>query len=450
MNILNEMELKSVKENKDTIIVITTGAKYIIDKSGKKGKISCYQQLNKERLIASLDFNCCFSNLTVERKDETTCILFDLEECNYLRLQINSDSLLEIFSHGELSLTFSGSFLPDYSAEKNGNILLIDETGGIGLYPYKGLRNIESIDFTSKEWKIDYTLGRYSRFLVSVFPPRRFNHKQSLEERVAHHGLPDAPEYREGQSPLPMPLPSNDEIQELARYSNILVLHHEFWQGKLTRKGKVVSTFEDILINAAHCCHEYIPVDERELIRVIKKAHSLKMKVIPYMSPFYSTAKGKDFLDKIKEKLEQYNFDGVYFDGVYFDDILYSYSIIRETRRLLKDKILYYHCTLGSLYSRNIYCPFIDTYADYILRAESGAGFTDKHLRYVISGYNISNSIGYICYSTYPLDFIKKLIPKALASNKVWLYLGSPETEREKLLKKDYFPKLRRYSRKVW
>ena len=190
-----------------------------------------------------------------------------------------------------------------------------------------------------------------------------------------------------------------------------------------------------------------IPVDEKELIRTIKKAHSLNMKVIPYMSPFYSLAKGKDFLDKVKEVMEKYEMDGVYFDGI-STDILYSYQMIREARNLLKDKTLYVHCTNDPLMSFNLYCPFIDTYADYILRAETMTNITDKYLRYVISGYNISNSIGYICYYLFPVKVIRRLIDKALAFN-ARFYLGSPETEREQILKKDYFPKLEKLSREL-
>lgn len=443
MDVRNEMKVKAIQEDKEKVAVVTTGAKYVFDKSGKKGKISCYQLLNKKRLMATIDFDCSFSTLSIERKDNTTCVLFqELGGCQGLRLQVNADSLLDIYSQGRLDLTFSGNFLPEYGAQKNGNVLLIDETGGIGFYPYKGLNNIEFTDFTAKEWKINYILDRRFRFLVSVFPPRKFNHTQSLQDRISHHG--SLGEW----DPPPYPYPSNEQIEELSRYTNILVLHEMIWQGKLTRRGIPVKTLADIYTDVPFCCCEYIPVDEKELRRVIEKAHSLKMKVIPYMSPFYSTAKGKDFLDKVEDRLEKYNFDGVYFDDISADDILCSYSIIRETRRLLKDKILYFHCTRDPLHSRNIYCPFIDTYADYILRAEGGPGFNDKYLRYVISGYNISNSIGYVCHHSYPLEFVKKIIDKVLPANaRMYLGSGSPEIEAEELIKKEYFPRLEKESK---
>ena len=101
---------------------------------------------------------------------------------------------------------------------------------------------------------------------------------------------------------------------------------------------------------------------------------------------------------------------------------------MRGTRDIVGDGLIYFHCTGSPMRSRNMYCPFIDTYADYILRAEGTKDFTDRYLRYVVSRHNISNSIGYICYYFFPPDFVSATIPKALDVH-VRFYLGSPETE---------------------
>lgn len=435
MNTQNEMKVESIKEEKDKVVVVTTGAKYIIDKSGDKGKIYCRQRLNKKRLITAIEFNFPFSTLSLEGNDETTCVFHQqLGEGsdNYLRLQINSDSVLDVYSLKELNLTFAGHFLADYSAQKNGHILLIDQNGGAGFYPCEGLRNMEFNGFTTKEWRINYSFDKFCRLLVSIFPPRKLNRKPAGEDSISHHGSinPEAIE----------PYPSNVEIEEARKYTNILVLHEGIWHGKYTRNGRPVKTSKDVYDNASYCCYNYVPVDERQLLRVVKKAHSLGMRVIPYMSPFYSMAKGSEFLERVERVLDRYGFDGVYYDAM-SADILYSYEMIRATRKLLKDKIIYLHCTSYPLMSRDIFCPFIDTYADYILKAEHVTKFNDQYLRYVLSAYNISNAIGYICYFNYPIDFIRELIPKALKFN-VRFYLGLPETEREKLLKKEYFSKL--------
>jgi hypothetical protein len=337
-------------------------------------------------------------------------------------LEINRDSLLDIYCCGELNLSFSGNFLTEYSAQKNGNILLIDKIGGIGVYPYNGLKEVELTNFSDKEWKVNYKLNAWCRFLVSIFPPRKFNLTQSFEDRIAHH------------SSQHEPYPTDGMLGEARKYANILVLHSSIWQVKTATGIEPSWNFPGSF--------DFIPLNEKRLMIVIKKAHSLGMKVIPYMSPLYSAAKGRDFVGKVKNALQKYGFDGVYFDGISMD-ILYSYQMIRDVRALLKDKILYVHCSTDPLLSRDIYCPFIDTYADYILRGEHAGSFDDKYLRYVISGYNISNSIGHICYYDYPKDFIQKLIDKTLAAN-ARFYLQLPETERESILKECYFPKMGR------
>ena len=140
VDVRKEMKVESVEEDEDKVTVATTGAKYIIDKSGKFGKISCYQMLNEERLLATIEFNHSFSTLSVEGKDNLSCVFHQQTggkiSCSFLRLQINSDSLLDIYSTLGLNLSFSGNFLAEYSAQKDGNVLLIDKIGGIGIYPY--------------------------------------------------------------------------------------------------------------------------------------------------------------------------------------------------------------------------------------------------------------------------------------------------------------------------
>jgi len=388
-----------------------------------------------------VELSCPFSTLSVEHHDDTTCVLNQgLEGCSYLRIQINSDSLVDLYCRSdwdltrELHLNFSGSFLPDYSARKDGHVLLADEDGGLGIYPYRGLRKVELTDAAQRNWQISYTLKPSSRLLLSVFPPRPFNYEQSLQDRIAHHDL-------EGPW-LISPYPPDEMIVEASEYANILVLHTKIWQGKRTRAGQALTSVDDVYADAAWSCFDYVPVDENELRRVVATAHSVGMRVIPYMSPMFSMARGKDFLDRVENALEEYDFDGVYFDGISMD-ILYSYELMREARARLGDQLIYLHSTYDPVGSRNVYCPFIHTYADFVLRAENAEPFDDKHLRYAISGFNTSNTINYVCYYTYQMDFIRELVDKVLPV-KVRFYLGLPETEKERLLKKEYFPKLDR------
>ena len=438
-----EMQIREIAQGKEQLTIVTTGAKYIINTAAAQGRIDCYQRLNRERLVASLKFNFSFSALSVEKQDCDSCILHQhMPGRSYMRLEINGDSLLDIHSPAYkmgkplcATVNVSGSdFVPYYTAENNGNILLLDDVGGIGVYAYKGFIKKDTTNFVGKELTVDYQAATGDcRLFVCVCPPRKFNHAQSVEERICHNFLaPFAWQY---------PYPADETIEELAKYTNILVLHNEIWQGKYTRAGKPVNTPEEHQQDACYCCFDYVPVDEQELKRVINKARSLGMKIIPFTSPYYSLARDNDFLDKMAKMVDKYGMDGVYFDCV-SNDMADAYQMVKSARRMLKDKILYVHLYHDPLMSRHLFCPFIDAYADYTLRAEDLESFSDDFLRYIISGYNVSNSIGYICYNACSPDFMAKLIDKALQV-KARFHLGWPEGDIEKLLKKEYFPKLR-------
>ena len=167
----------------------------------------------------------------------------------YIRLQINRDSLLSIYCcHRGLKLNPAGDFTPDFTDLKDGHLLLIDDVGGIGAFPYSELRNVEVSEISTKKWKVEYTLNHYSKFFLSIFPPRKFNYEQSFDERIAHHG---------SIGPwTPPPYPTDDMLEELSKYTNVLVLHEMLWQGKLTRTGKPIDTLDDLILDACFCTHD--------------------------------------------------------------------------------------------------------------------------------------------------------------------------------------------------
>jgi hypothetical protein len=142
----------------------------------------------------------------------------------------------------------------------------------------------------------------------------------------------------------------------------------------------------------------HMPSDMKEFVRMRDEAHRLGMKFVVYLSPYYSTA--PDIVAEMKRVIEEYQVDGLYFDGV-SNDFRKSYRIVRQARQLLGDDgILYIHCSTDPLGSARVYCPFVDTYADYILRGEAGRADLSlaQFLRWTISGRNISNAVGYWCY----------------------------------------------------
>lgn len=187
--------------------------------------------------------------------------------------------------------------------------------------------------------------------------------------------------------------------------------------------------------------HDLKPFDEAELTRTVQTAHRLGMKVVPYISPYYASARRGVYWQKVEARLAQYSMDGLYFDGISYD-IMESYETIKTARNVVGDGSLYVHCTSDPV-SRNVFCPFIDTHADYILRAEGTTALSDPYLQYVISGYNVSNAIGHLCYYYFPADTLRAAIEKAL-KYRFRFYLGSPETDLEKVLMEEYFPRLQK------
>ncbi len=450
MDTRKKMWFTAIEETADAITVQTTGARYVFDtstdgRSGRGGRIECTQLINGVRRVAWIDLSISFEHLTLESPNVSEaddalhagCMLNAIpieSSCQFLRIEVHPDSLLEVFATSPLDITVSSGLDARYQADTQGHLLLIDELGGIGMYPCRGLRDRElsrTGDGQTSEWKVRYLLERDARFLFSVFPPREFELDQYYDECIVHHGTI--------QPWVVPPFPTDDMIEKAREHTRVLVLHEGLWAGKLTRAGRPVETVADLYAEGAYVSHDFEAFDEAELVRTVRTAHRLGMKVIPYMSPYYASARGRVFWHNVKDRLAQYEMDGLYFDGI-SHDILESYDTIRAARNVVGDGSLYVHCTSDPV-SKSLFCPFIDTHADYILRAEHATALSDSYLRYVISGTNISNAIGHLCYYDFPVDVLRKTIEKAL-EYRFRFYLGSPETELERVLLKEYFPRL--------
>jgi hypothetical protein len=120
------------------------------------------------------------------------------------------------------------------------------------------------------------------------------------------------------------------------------------------------------------------------------------------------------FLGEITKVMREYKPQGLYFDGIY-GNVTRTYLIARKAREVVGDRgILEYHAT-WSPPGGGVYLPQIDTYFTFVLRGEGAQAMyqNDDYLRYFVSTYNISNSIGVLCDNNdYKLDeaFIAKLL----------------------------------------
>jgi len=439
------MKVDKVSEGRDDISVATTGALYVIKKSCSEGEILCYQNLNEKRLVATLHINVPLDRLMVEWKYGENCII---HQEGYLgpdvTIRMNCDSILSVTSGRALQATYTGEIPYEYAVVEHGNFIVADQEGGVGAYPL-GMTGMAppptSVSFSGKTWRFSLSLASNQRFLTSVFPPRPFDWKKSFKERIVHH-------YSYGK-----PYPSDEELEEWSNYGNIMVLHENVWHGKYTRTGKVLKSMRDAYGDASWNSRRYVPRDEVELRRIVESAHQNGMKLLLYMSPYYFIGELEEYMKEISSAIKKYQFDGLYWDGISVD-VWKGYQAIRSFREIMGDKTLYVHhpTTVGSLERNPIPCPFIDTYADYTLKAEHIKDVGQKYLRYYVSGYNMGNSVGYLCNYDYPLT--QELVDQVLEANirlPYWVYDLTELKEKEdwrvreelqKSMRELYFPKL--------
>ena len=201
---------------------------------------------------------------------------------------------------------------------------------------------------------------------MSIFPSRPFDWEKSFAWQLAHTNH----------------FPPDSALASWSQYVKLVTLHQGIWAGE--RRLEPVGP--------------YRIEDEEEFRRVIATCHRLGLKLIPYMSPYYFHDQSIDgFLSNLAEKRERYGFDGIYFDGIYFKDWLKSYKLMRRTREMLPEGPIYLHTSWGPpVGQHDIWCPFVDTYADIVLRGEGKKSDRpdDNYMRYVAAGYKLSNAIG--------------------------------------------------------
>jgi hypothetical protein len=372
-----DMRIESATEKRGAITIITTGAKFQID---DHGAIQCWQRIPRERRALKVSFTPALGPFRIEKKDEFSCTV----SARARTLTIQGDSLVILKLEENVKTRFTGFFSPAYHFEKGGKWILIDEDGGFGVYPV-AMKTPSAPVFSKLPWDITYEFTGGDEAWLSIFPPRPPNWSRVFEA-IEHDGG----------------YPSNDEIAAYAKHCKVFTLHDNVWQDIPESVKKSLSQIPEyknyVHGHMAFASSKYVPANIDEFNRVREEAHKRGMKLVVYLSPYYSTA--PDILAEIQRVLNEYKVDGLYFDGISMD-FRKSYTVIRRTREILGDnRILYVHCTNDPLKDGRIYCPFIDTYADYILRGEAGVwGLKlDDFLRWTLSGYNISNAVGYWCY----------------------------------------------------
>ncbi len=414
------MRIESVREAEGLVTVVTTGARLQLKRDGSL--LICRQRIPADRELVRFTFDPPLGELTdlsIGRSDEDVCVLMG-DDC---AVSINPDGLIALGTNRRIEITATSAIAPEHYRMMSDNLLAIDELGGFCMYPEQRLEyELEPSvfaelpeDVREPGWTARLVAQPHKLVALGVFPPRAFPWQQSFEDRIAHSNH----------------YPTDEAIRWMAEYCNILVLHQSIYAG-------------------GSSSGPYIIEDDEEYLRAIATAHDARMQVLPYFNPgSYTDNDVHNQLELLRAHRERYGTDGFYFDGLgRKNEWPWSYYFIRRVRDMVGDAAIYTHCTLNPpINAPSVYCPFIDTYSDFLLRGEGQAiqGVDDLYLRYVVGTFNISNSIATLkgdkMAGTTERQRIQAMF--GLHGRARWGYPGYNE-DRDHLFTTWYFPTLDR------
>jgi len=451
------MKIDKAVEDKNKIIVKTTGAVFVFDKPTKT--ISVEQRIPKARKTANLKFIDSVGWDTLSIRDKDTGAVWLKTSDGKFNLRINCDSLLMFSSKEKTTLRVEILFKPINFLSLEGRYRLLDNYGGIGLYPldlsiWKAGYELRLEPTTSlgKVWidgrgVITYNLEPDEIFWVSSAPPKPYDwsKRPSDKRNIAWHNW--------GYSSR---APSDEEIKEWSRFADILLLHTEgtMWKGGWQRGGVPFW---------------YEPADEKEYKRTIDTAHKQGMKVVVYAAPIYfakgllpdATGIGKYSLEKygsrenlsdfsgrnfslyyeeVKHLKDTYGIDGVYLDELYPNNTVRAYIAVRKIRELFGDSGVMVEHNDGNIYNVSL-PPSLTSWYDFQNTGESMERYwnNEDYLRYCVSTYNIANINDFLCNNTRRYfrftgekEFLDdNLLQKCLDNNIYQFYAAYFETRKD-------------------
>ncbi|HBR18944.1 MAG: hypothetical protein A2Y13_11605 [Planctomycetes bacterium GWC2_45_44] len=384
------MKITSSHFAKGAFLVETTGARF----EYVKGQLKLYQGLDKanRRLLSTLTFENEPEFIKVE--DSNDHILFWSKDLN---IGIYGDSTLVFSPKARQMLFCQGNFKPDYEGRHNSELLLIDDKGGMEIYPqrYEKGYEVKRIELGRIDWVADYKLNTGERVMIAAFPGKAFDWDNSFKSNILITHGSNGTDTRHIYGKMP----PDSIIKQWSQNFDILIV---FWKGLYTRpKGDINLLFSD---------SPYIVEDEAEFRRLVKTAHNNNMKVAAYTSFFayYNDfKKSEPYIEQIIVLRDKYNIDGVYIDGLSFDfntshddNKILNWEIVRRIRKLFgSEGVVVLHGThLIKAKTANpvAAAPNIDSYCTATLNGE-GVPFTsvgDAYIRYQVRKYGISNTIG--------------------------------------------------------
>lgn len=392
------MRIESSYFAENAFLIETTGAHF----EYVKGELKIYQGLDKtnRRLLSTVIFDNEPNFIKVEANDDHVLLWSD-----NLNIGIYGDSTCIIAPKVKLELKCTGNFKPDYEGRHKGELLLIDDSGGMEIYPqrHEASYKVRMIELGKKDWIAEYLLNANERVMIVAFPGKHFDWEKSFKSRiiVTHGsvGLGIGNPY--GQ------MPPDHTIRQWTKNFDILVL---FYKGLYERPG---GDYRRLLARGP-----YTVENEPEFRRLLKTAHENGMKVVTYCSLFSyyrEFKKFEPFYEQIKALRDKFGIDGVYVDGLTFDYLLSkddnkiaNWEMIRRLRELFgPNGVIIFHGTHNRgthLANPVATAPNIDSYCTATMYGE-GVSFDsvdDPYVKYQVRKYGISNTIGMWRYDQKP------------------------------------------------
>lgn len=386
--VLMGMGIESVRCETGRYEIRTPGAVVALDAAG----LIVHQRIGAERKVLTLPLDEHFYPFRLARQTPFLCELIGYG----LKLTVQGDSVLIFTPQHHTKLAFEGHFQLEFAQESDGggrhsvgkgNRLILDRQGGCGFFCIPQ-RPGEAQDLNTRSWRLMYHLARYDELWVSICPPRRRNETRYFET-IAQEQFTFLSEE--------VPFPSDELIRQVAKRCQILTL--QLWQQDAPAWAE---DHPGILFDHPKQWEtdRHVPHDEAGFRRVRELARRLGMKLLLYFSPLFSNA--PDLYGEMERVLSEYGADGLYFDGYIGkrDDFRPGYQLMRRAKAILGDRILYLHASTEPFLTAAVYCPFVYAYTDFILSGEGGRfGLElDDFLRYTVSQYQISNTVGIWCY----------------------------------------------------
>ncbi len=383
------MVVESTQLKEGNLRARTTGAD--IEADLVTGDIRFGQRIGHERTLAVLRLGRALEGAKVTHAGPGLARITFAQPA--ITIRVNGDSLFMLHVHEPLAVSVDRAIDIAWYGSHEANHLMADEWGAFGLFCSQ--QDIADHFDPFARSVARYDLPRDAVLWVGVCPPKPYDWDRSIKDNVVWH-------WSNQQA-----YPSDRELQRWSRYGNIVLLQSELLLWKDWNLAFVPR----------------LGVEEFERVRAT--VHDAKMRFIVYTSPYYflkntalepqafntfenfkgwppGTPTGENmglFLPEIRKVMTQYKPDGLYFDGQYIENPAALYALARGARSIVGEQgILEWHST-WALGSGRCYLPQADAYVDFILRGESceKAYSSFDYLRYFVSGYNISNSIGVLC-----------------------------------------------------